>query len=156
MKKLILLLSFACLGLLMVGTTLRLDNVLFWLASDSALYQYIRILLAFIVLALLTTNPPRHALLRLSTGFVAAAIGVWTINSTLAYTMSISDTICFLATSIAISVAVLEREAVTNSIGKNSLSVIDLVLSGWRKRNTKGAASTKLARHAKRGVHNIS
>ena len=156
MKKLMLLLSFVCLGLLIVGTTLRLDNVLFWLASDSVPYQYVRILLAFVVLALLATNPPRHALFRLSTSVVAATVGVWTVNSTVAYTMSISDTVCFLATSIAISVAVLEREAATHSIGKNSLGVADSGLNSWRKHNTKGAASAKLAPHAKFGVHNFS
>lgn len=113
MKKLILLLSFVCLGLLTVGTAMKLDNVLFWLASDSTAYQYIRLLLALVVLILFSTNPPRRAWLRVSTGLVAAAVGAWTINLTFAYAMNISDTICFLATSIAIAVAVLERETAT-------------------------------------------
>jgi hypothetical protein len=120
MKKIMLLLSFMCLCLLMVGTTMKLDNIFFWLASDSMLYQCIRLALAVVVLALLFTNPPRRIWLQLVTGLFAIGVGGWVVQSTIVYSMHISDAICFLATSITIAVALLERGTVSRPAYRGS------------------------------------
>lgn len=107
--------------MLMIGTTLKTDNIIFWLASDSTPFQYVRSLLALVILILIFTNPPRRAWLRASTGLVAVVVGVWAVESALAYTMYISDAVCFLAASLAIMVAVVERETAPHPAARKNV-----------------------------------
>ncbi|HUD10745.1 MAG TPA: hypothetical protein VMR28_03690, partial [Candidatus Saccharimonadales bacterium] len=64
MGKLLLILALFALIILSIGTFLFPQNPDFWLASGASMYQYIRGLLALIVVLQLTTRPPRHVWLR--------------------------------------------------------------------------------------------
>ena len=113
MKKFLLLLSVTCLCLLSLGTFLKLENVIFWLASDAAPYQYIRLFLALILVSLLFTAPPRHLWFRLFIGTVALTISAWAIQSSFSYSMQLVDTLCFLSASLAIAAGTFEPRTET-------------------------------------------
>jgi hypothetical protein len=111
MGKLLLVLALVGLIILFFGTSLLPQNPDFWLASGGSMYQYMRGLLALVVVLQLTTRPPRHVWLRLVSGVIALAVGIWTIEATYSDHMLILDTLCFISASVAIGVTALERKA---------------------------------------------
>ena len=117
MGKLLLVLVLVSLAILSVGTALFPQNPDFWLASGGSMYQYIRGLVALVAVLQLTTRPPRHVWLRIVSGAIALAVGIWAIEATYSDHMLILDSLCFISASVAIGVTALERKA-------NVLSVI--------------------------------
>jgi len=92
-----------------IGTSKTPNDVMFWLASGSMLYQIIRSILIAFLLGQVLTNPPRHTWFRLTSGAVAIAITVWALQATISFIMPAMDTFAFLAGSIALLLAALER-----------------------------------------------
>jgi len=111
MGKLLLILALVSLIILLFATSLFPQNPDFWLASGGSTYQYIRGLLALVVMLQLTTRPPRHVWLRIVSGAIALVVGVWAIEATYSDHMLILDTLCFVSASVAIGVTALERKA---------------------------------------------
>lgn len=96
---------------------------MFWLASPANYIQYIRIILAGILILQLVTNPPRRIWLRLVTGTVAGLVGMWTIQQTFNGSLQFLDILAFLSTSLAVLTTALERT--TTSIAPYSISIDD-------------------------------
>ena len=113
MGRTLLLLSLVILTTLFLGTAVTPQNPAFWLASGAPMYQHIREILALVLMLQLTTRPPRHLSLRMFSGAIAVAIGIWSIEATYSYHMLFLDTLCFISASVAIGVTALERKANT-------------------------------------------
>jgi hypothetical protein len=114
MSKLLLLLSFLSLVILAVGTAFMHNSTLFWLASGSPAYQYVREVLATVLFVQLVTHPPRHMVFRILAGVVAVSIGSWALFTTYNGTMPFLDTMSLLASASAIGVTALEAKPVSN------------------------------------------
>ena len=110
MTKMLLLLSLICLGVLAVGTALFAQNPAFWLASGASADQYIRAALMLVLVLQLSAKPPRHVVLRLLSGALAAGVGVWAVEMTYANQMLFLDAMSFMSAAIAIGVTALERK----------------------------------------------
>jgi len=82
----------------------------FWLASGTTMYQHIREVLMLVLILQLVTQPPRHVWLRLLSGAIAGAVGVWSVEAIFAGNMLFLDSLCFMAASLAIMVTALERK----------------------------------------------
>jgi len=113
MGKLLLFLSLGILVFLSVSAALFPQNLMFLFASASSTYQHIRELLAFVLILQLVTRPPRHAWIRVLSGTIALAAGIWAIDATYIGQMLLLDSLAFLGASIAIGVAALERRIIT-------------------------------------------
>jgi multidrug transporter EmrE-like cation transporter len=107
----LLLLSLYALVLLGIGTATMSNDPMFWLASPANYIQYIRIILAGILVLQLITNPPRRMWLRLVTGTVAGLVGMWTIQQTFNGSLQYLDILAFSSTSLAVLITALERTA---------------------------------------------
>lgn len=108
MSKMLLLLSFLSLVILSLGTAFLSNNTIFWLASGSPVYQYVREILAAILFIQIITHPPRHIVFRALAGVVAILIGGWALAATYNGTMPFLDTLSLLASASAIGVTALE------------------------------------------------
>ncbi len=108
MGRTLMFLSFLSIVITAVGAAFFGDSPLFWLVNDSNVYQAIRGLLASFMFLLLVTRPPRHIVFRVLSGMVGLVIVVWAIKSTLTNAMPILDSLCMLASALAIWVAALE------------------------------------------------
>ena len=97
--------------LLGIGTATMSNDPMFWLASPANYIQYIRIILAGILVLQLITNPPRRMWLRLVTGTVAGLVGMWTIQQTFNGSLQYLDILAFSSTSLAVLITALERTA---------------------------------------------
>ena len=115
MGKLLLLLSFGILVFLSVSAALSPQNLMFLFASTSSTYQHVRELLAFVLMMQLVTRPPRHVWIRVLSGTMALAAGIWTIDATYFGQMLALDSLAFLGASIAIGVTALERRIIPPS-----------------------------------------
>ena len=115
-----LLLSLYALALLGIGTATMPNDPVFWLASPANYIQYIRIILAGILMLQLITKPPRRMWLRLVTGTIASLVGMWTIQQTYNGSLQFLDILAFLSTSLAVLITALERTA--TSIAPYSMS----------------------------------
>src|SRR5665213_2684130 len=111
MGKTLLLLSLVSLAILSIGAALLPQAPVFWLTSNASMYQHIRELLVLVLMLQLTTRPPRHLSLRMLSGAIAVAVGIWSIEATYAYHMQLLDTFCFVGAAVAIGVTALERKA---------------------------------------------
>jgi hypothetical protein len=109
MSKLLLLLSLFALAILGIGTATMPNDPMFWLASSANHIQYVRTILAGMLMLQLITNPPRSIRLRVLTGTIAAIVGVWTIQQTLNGNLQFLDILAFLSTSLAVFITALER-----------------------------------------------
>ena len=67
----------ASLVFLIAGTTKYPNQAMFWLASGSSTYQYIREILAGILITQIITRPPRKIWFRLLAGSLAVSIAAW-------------------------------------------------------------------------------
>jgi hypothetical protein len=110
MGKLLLVLSLICLIILSLGTVMAPQSSAFWLASGTTMYQHIREVLMLVLILQLVTQPPRHVWLRLLSGAIAGAVGVWSVEAIFAGNMLFLDSLCFMAASLAIMVTALERK----------------------------------------------
>ncbi len=108
MSKLLLLLSFLSLVILALGTAFLHNNTIFWLASGSPVYQYVREILATVLFVQLITHPPRHIVFRLLAGLTAMLVGGWALAATYNGSMPFLDTLSLLASASAIGVTALE------------------------------------------------
>lgn len=109
MGKLFILLSMMAVGLVGVGAAFFPNNSLFWLASTTRDYQYVRIILAIVLTIQLVTRPPRHVWFRIIAGTASVGVMVWTVQQSYAYQMQAMDTVVFFAAALAIFVAAVER-----------------------------------------------
>jgi hypothetical protein len=75
------------------------------------MYQYVRELLALVLMLQLITRPPRHVWFRIIAGAIALSVGIWTVEATYSYHMMFLDALCFMSASLAIGVTALERKA---------------------------------------------
>lgn len=110
MSKLLLWLSLAALGILIIGTSFMPNDPMFWLASTSRFYDSLRLILSIIILLQLMTSPPRHVAFRIFAGLAAAITGVWVVQQSYEYHMPLLDTGAFLGSSITVLVTALERQ----------------------------------------------
>jgi hypothetical protein len=108
MGKILTALTFLVLLFLALGTYFFPTNPLFWLVSGSEETQVIRLLMGFLLITQLLTNPPRRLSLRLMTGLIALGVGIWAVIATYSYQMDILDTLAFLGSSIALGITALE------------------------------------------------
>ena len=115
MGKLLLFLSLVILVFLSVSAALYSQNIMFLFASAGSFYQHVRELLAFVLILQLVTRPPRHAWIRVLSGSVALATGIWDINATYVGRMLPLDSLAFLGASIAIGVTALERRFIMST-----------------------------------------
>jgi hypothetical protein len=111
MSKLLLQLSFICLAVLVVGTTLFPNNSMFWLATGESTYQYIRGILAFLLLTLLLTRPPRNIAFRVISGLFSVGVGMWTLEATYSNHMMFLDSLSLLAAAFSIAITTLEIQS---------------------------------------------
>ena len=112
MGKLLLFMSFVILVFLSGSVALFPQNPMFLLASTSSIYQHVRELLSFILLLQLVTRPPRHVWIRVLSGTIALASGIWTIDATYLGQILPLDSLAFLGASIAIGVTALEHRII--------------------------------------------
>lgn len=112
MGKLIMLLSLLAIAILTLGTMLIPGSPAFWLATSSTGVSNVSVLLAFLLILHLVTNPPRKIWFRLISGVLATLAAIWTIEQTYAYHLEMLDTMAFLSASVAIVVAALERKPI--------------------------------------------
>jgi hypothetical protein len=120
----LILLSLVGLVFLSVGTFLYTQNPIFWLASGAPIYQYLRVLLSLVLVMQLTTHPPRHLWFRIVSGAIAAAVGIWAVESTYYNNMLSLDTLSLLGASIAIGISAIEHKA----------NILDLVILRQNKK----------------------
>lgn len=109
MGKLVILLAFASMALLEIGSYLFPADLIMWFANTSITYLVIRGVLMSLLLLLLVTKPPRRMLLRYVIGIVAVGTLVRVVNLTMQNDIQLLDGLAFLAASIAMMIAALER-----------------------------------------------
>lgn len=112
MSRLLLVLSLIALVFLGIGTAREPNNAMFWLASGSVAYQWVRGILSFLLFVQFVTDPPRKLWFRVLAGTVASVVGVWAMVATYSFRMQGLDTLAFLSTSLAVLVTALERTKV--------------------------------------------
>lgn len=110
MRKLSLLLALCALIILGIGTAIAPNSPMFWLATASNGYQYIRAGIGIVLALQLMTNPPRHMAFRIAAGLVSAGIAGWTIQQTMAYQMQLLDMLVLLGSSIIAFATAIERK----------------------------------------------
>ncbi len=131
MSRVLLVLSALSLLILMAGTALVPQNPVFWLATNSGLYQVIRGVLAVILLAQSVTEPPRHWLLRGLAGVVSIGIVAWVVVVAYLGSMLFLDVISLLAAACAIGVTAMESAALPHSPAPPSLLSITLNITKY-------------------------
>ena len=112
MGKVLIFLSIVILLIMSIGASIAQHNPVFMLASVTASYQQIRVVLVVVLKILFVTRPPRHVWIRAISGFIAIMAVVWTNQQTYSHQMLPLDILSILGTSIAIKVAALEPKAV--------------------------------------------
>jgi len=109
MSKLILLMSFVCLGVLLTLNLLFADSSILWLASSSQDINIVRAVMMFILAVLLVTNPPRNIALRSLIGATAIFVLAWCLRATYNNQMQVLDSLAFALASVAAGLDVLEQ-----------------------------------------------
>lgn len=94
------------------GAIVDPQSPLFWVASSSVTYEYIRLAIIGALAILLFTRPPRRTWARGLTGLIAAVTVVWAIQQTYSYHMLPLDALSIVGASIAIIVTILEADTV--------------------------------------------
>lgn len=94
------------------GAIVEPQSPLFWVASSSVTYEYIRVAIMGALAILLFTRPPRRTWARALTGSIAVVTVVWAIQQTYSYHMLPFDTLSIVGASIAIIVTILEVDTV--------------------------------------------
>lgn len=105
-----------CLAFVGVGIVLFPQNSLFWIASSSQIYQHVREGLGLVLLVQFVTRPPRHVWVRILSGSIAIAVGIWVVEATYSNQMLLLDSLSFLAASIVIGFTALERRINTRRV----------------------------------------
>ncbi len=109
MGKLLSLLSLICICVLGLGVMVFPHSPAFWLVTNSASYQQVRVIIAALLTIQLITTPPRQVWFRIVAGSVAALTGFWVVQQTYQYHMELLDSLAFLGASFAIFATALER-----------------------------------------------
>lgn len=109
MSKVILMMSFIALSILLSFGLLSPTSPVMWLASTSMNFTLVRIGLLVMLMALLTTNPPRHSVLRVSVGILSIGLASWSLVSVFNNHMLLLDALVILQTSVTAALVVLER-----------------------------------------------
>ena len=109
MGKVLLFLSLLSLIVVGVGTTVAPNNPLFWLASNNAAFQHVRILVGLLLAIQLVTRPPRHVWFRIMAGSIAVFTGIWAVQQTYNYHMQLLDSLAFLSAACGVFATALER-----------------------------------------------
>lgn len=130
MTKLIVFLSIAALALLMVGTVFYPNFYVFWLASSSMKYQYLRAILSTILLIQLMGESYLHRLTRFIFGLAGIGFMAWVIFSSIYGQMALLDGLSLLAAAVAFEIEVLE-----SSVKENYIRIFDRL----RQRNSEPA-----------------
>lgn len=81
-----------------------------WLASTTAEYTTVRIVMAIILVTLLLTKPPRNHLFRIAVGTLTAGLAYWSLGQTYQNHMAFLDTMTILTFSISCGLAVAELD----------------------------------------------
>jgi hypothetical protein len=110
MGRLIMLMSLVAIVILSLGTMWMPQYPAFWLATSTAAVDNVRQVLGLFLVLHLITSPPRHLWLRVVSGTIAGLIGIWTIQQTWNYHLQLLDSLSFLAASLSIVIAALERK----------------------------------------------
>lgn len=90
-----------------------------WLASSTTGFEIARFGLTGLLLVLLITNPPRHAILRTFTGLVSVGTLLSVAYLTYNNQMSILDTLSLAAAGVTLGIIALEA-------GKYEAEVVDI------------------------------
>jgi hypothetical protein len=109
MGKLILLMSFVCLGILLITGLAAPDSPIMWLAATSSGYAELRSVLMILLVALLVTTPPRNVMLRSLVGASAITLFSWCLLGTYNNQIQIVDSLAFMLVSVATGLAALEQ-----------------------------------------------
>lgn len=109
MGKLLLSLSLLSLIFTGIGTIVAPNDSMFWLATNSAVFQHVRVLIGMLLAIQLVTRPPRHLWFRILAGSIAAFTAAWAIQQTYSYHMQLLDTLAFLGAACAVFATSLER-----------------------------------------------
>lgn len=112
MGKLLTFLSIVILTMMSVGAITQPQNTVFWLASVTQSYQYVREILIAILVIQFVTRPPRLVWFRLLSGGISTITVLWVIQQTISYQMQLFDTLALTSASIAIIITSLERRAI--------------------------------------------
>ncbi len=116
MGKVLLFLSLLSLIVVGIGTIVAPNNSMFWLATNSAAFQHVRILVGTLLAIQLVTRPPRHVWFRILAGSIAVFTGIWAVQLTYNYHMQLLDTLAFLGAACGIFATALERNATVPAV----------------------------------------
>ena len=108
MRKFLLWSTLVGLITLGIGSHLQPDQGLFWLSNPDLSTQIVRGVLAVFIIIQLATEPPRHLLIRISTGMTALVAAFWSFYSLTLMSTPIFDFMMFMTSAIALGVAALE------------------------------------------------
>ena len=112
MAKFLLLLSFICLGTLIILSIVAPNTPAVWLASTGIGYNITRVLLMSVLFVLLVTNPPRNKYFRYFVGLLAISVSAWSVLSTYQNDMKLLDTTSILAATVSMGIVALEYRSV--------------------------------------------
>ncbi len=110
MDKLVAFLSLINLLVLEIGSFVSPDKPIMWLASTSIAYEITRAVLIFLLILLITTHPPRKAILRTLVGLISIAVLSAVVVLTFGYygNMPVLDSLTLAAAGVAMGIMALE------------------------------------------------
>jgi len=118
MAKLIAVLSIIGLAILDIGSLVAPNSPAMWLASVKPSYVIIRLIIAAVLLALLTTDIADFRLPRDILGGLAAILAVWGLSTIFASNVMFLDSISLVSASIAMTVMLIEQSSYNNSLSE--------------------------------------
>lgn len=116
MEKLPHVLCLIALATLGFGTYLLPNEPVFWMATNSETYHFIRIGLAAILVAQLATKPPRQQWFRVMSGAAVALMGLWGITEIYAFQMMLLDMAVLTGTGLVVLASALETTKIIDTI----------------------------------------
>jgi hypothetical protein len=112
MRKSLMLMYLIILVAMYFGSLKIPQSSFFWFASTDALHQYVRVLLASVLVIQLVTRPPRRIWIRSLTGFIGFVVMVWALRQSYNNNMLLLDSLSVIGASIVIIVTSLEHKAI--------------------------------------------
>jgi len=117
-RRMLPFLSLCILTVLIVGSVVVPNSLLFLFASLSQTYLIIRLLIAAALITLMVLEPPRNILVRYIIGSIAFIGLGGTLTMTYYEAIGLFDSLVFSAASIATGIVVLEDLPVAPSVPK--------------------------------------
>lgn len=107
--KLLQLFAFLALIIVALGVLITPNSSMFWLASDSGFYQFMRLAVAAVLLIQLMTQPPRQVRFRLAAAALGLFTALWAAQQFYNDLMQPLDLLAFLGAALTIVETSLER-----------------------------------------------